>query len=135
MTRHSVPKSTPLTYSLQFIVITISSFLLAGLALGNPPWKIAIRSNPEPLQCTTATQAGNDLSRDQLAELSQVEEQSTRANVQNVLGNPYCQVSMADPQTTENATGEAYRLAFDPQTWLVVLYRDEAYVGYEFKFR
>ena len=34
-----------------------------------------------------------------------------------------------------SAERAAYPLAFDPNTWLVVLYEDEEYVGYGFKLQ
>lgn len=134
MAKHTSLKRTTVIYSLQFIAITASSFLLAGVAFGNRPWPLTLPSNPAPVQCRTAAQLENDLSRDQLAQLRQLEDQPNKSELQNLLGEPYCQIGSVE-QGGEKVTGEAYPLAFDPQTWLVVLYQEDTYVGYQFEFR
>jgi hypothetical protein len=135
MAKHLAPSRTSLAYGLQFIGITVGSFLIAGWFLNNPSWRLPLPSSSQPLQCRGSIQPNNDLSRDQLTQLSQAESSMTQAELQALLGQPYCQVASLELPGGEKAVGEVYPLAFDPQTWLVVLYRDEAFVGYQFEFR
>jgi hypothetical protein len=84
--------------------------------------------------CEQMIQAKSTLSRDQLAQLLKLPEGASQAQVLALLQPPYCKLAAT------NAAGvaidrQAYPLAFDLQTWLVVQYEGEKYVGYEFKLR
>jgi hypothetical protein len=48
---------------------------------------------------------------------------------------PYCRLSELEVRAGVRAQREAYPLAFDPQTWFVVLYEGDQYTGYSFSFR
>lgn len=85
--------------------------------------------------CQQVIQEKAVLSRDELAQLLTVPEGSDRSQIQQVVKSPYCQLSQVQVRSGAMAQREAYPLAFDPQTWLVILYEGESYVGYSFSFR
>lgn len=75
------------------------------------------------------------ISRDQIEKLVGTELQAPKAAVHEFLSTPYCVLSPGKTEKGLIAEREAYPLAFDPQTWLVVLYDGDRYVGYDFRFR
>ncbi len=72
------------------------------------------------------------LSRSTLADLLAIAERDSKSRVQELLQAPYCQLPPMKVRSEAIAERAVYPLAFDPQTWLVVLYEGEEYVGYEF---
>lgn len=85
--------------------------------------------------CQQVIQEKSALSREALAQLLTVPEGANRSQIQQVAKSPYCQLSEMQVRSGATAQREAYPLAFDPKTWLVVLYEGESYVGYSFTFR
>ncbi|MGA7936232.1 MAG: hypothetical protein WCA35_21945 [Kovacikia sp.] len=85
--------------------------------------------------CQEVVQSKTVLSREQLSRLLAIPERSPRVQVREVLKAPYCKLSTLQIRTGEPSQREAYPLAFDPQTWLVVLYEGDEYAGYSFSFR
>jgi hypothetical protein len=83
--------------------------------------------------CETVVQSAAHLSRDQLSRFLAIPAGSSKGAVQRVMQSPYC-ILKAQPVSSA-AIQEAYPLAFDPQTWIVVSYQDETYTGYDFRFR
>lgn len=75
------------------------------------------------------------LSREHLAQLLTVSERSPKASVQQVIAEPYCQLPPLELRAGVPAEREAYPLAFDPDTWFVVLYENGEYAGFDFSFR
>jgi hypothetical protein len=75
------------------------------------------------------------LSREQLSRFLSVPERSSKAQVRQVMKEPYCQLPPVDVRSGVSSRREAYPLAFDTQTWLIVLYEGDEYVGYTFSFR
>lgn len=75
------------------------------------------------------------LSREHLAQLLAVSERSPKSSVQQVIAEPYCQLPTLELRAGVPAEREAYPLAFDPDTWFVVLYEDGEYAGFDFSFR
>jgi hypothetical protein len=55
--------------------------------------------------------------------------------LRQVVEKPYCKLQNIQVRKDATAQREAYPLAFDPETWLVVLYEGEEYAGYSFSFR
>lgn len=85
--------------------------------------------------CQTVVQPEALLSRDHLAQLLTVSERSSKATVQQVISEPYCQLPSVELRAGVPAEREAYPLAFDPDTWFVVLYEEGEYAGFDFSFR
>lgn len=84
--------------------------------------------------CTQVVQETSRLSRGELTKLLSVPESSSRAAVEDILGEPYCLLSAASAQTG-TLERQAYPLEFDIDTWFVVEYAGDRYVGYDFSFR
>jgi hypothetical protein len=75
------------------------------------------------------------LSREQLSRLLAVPERSNQKQVRQVVSKPFCKLQNLQVRAGVTAEREAYPLAFDPNTWLVVLYEGDEYAGYSFSFR
>jgi hypothetical protein len=84
--------------------------------------------------CQQVVEAQSVLGRDELSELLAIPERASREAVQAVIAQPYCTLSQTEVREGVMAEREAYPLAFDPQTWFVVLYEDGEYAGYDFSF-
>lgn len=87
---------------------------------------------PDVCQGAVSTQV--KVSREQLAAFLTISERDAKARVQEVLQTPYCQLSPLEIRAGVAAERAVYPLAFDPKTWLVVLYEGEEYAGYQFQF-
>ncbi len=74
------------------------------------------------------------ISREQLAMFLTISERDAKARVQEILQAPYCSLSNVEVRAGVQAERAVYPLAFDPNTWLVVLYEQEEYAGYQFRF-
>ncbi len=83
--------------------------------------------------CQQIVQPKAALSREQLAQLLTIPERSQRRTVQEIVKEPYCRLSSLSIRSGAVTEREAYPLAFDPQTSLVILYEGKTYVGYGFK--
>lgn len=75
------------------------------------------------------------LSREQLTQVLRVPERANKQAIREVMKLPYCRLATIQPRAGMTADREAYPLAFDPKTWLVVLYEGDEYAGYSFSFR
>lgn len=84
--------------------------------------------------CQQRVHSQSVLSRGELSKLLSVPERSARDAVRQVVEAPYCTLSPVELREGVAAEREAYPLAFDPQTWLIVLYEDGEYAGYDFSF-
>jgi hypothetical protein len=73
------------------------------------------------------------VSREQLAAFLTISERDSKNRVQEVLQTPYCYLSNLEIRAGVQAERAVYPLAFDPKTWLVVLYEGEEYAGYQFQ--
>jgi hypothetical protein len=85
--------------------------------------------------CQTVVKSGAQLSRDQLSRLLSIPERSPKAAVQRITAEPYCTLAPIEARAGVKAEREAYPLAFDLDTWLVLLYENGEYAGYDFTFR
>lgn len=83
--------------------------------------------------CSTDITETARLSREQLLKLLSIPERDNKSRVRQVVQEPYCQLSSLEIRAGVNAEREAYPLAFDPNTTLVILYENEEYAGYRFK--
>ncbi|MEM7064958.1 MAG: hypothetical protein AAF572_17585 [Cyanobacteria bacterium P01_B01_bin.77] len=84
--------------------------------------------------CNTIISDAAKLSRDQLVQLLTIPERGTKEQVRKVVSEPYCQLPALNVRSGVTAEREAYPLAFDPGTSLVILYEDNEYAGYRFNF-
>ncbi len=86
-------------------------------------------------QCQEVVQNNSVLSRQQLTQLLAVPERSPKANIHDIIREPYCLLPSLNIRAGVNAVREAYPLEFDPDTWIVVLYEGDEYAGYRFNAR
>jgi hypothetical protein len=93
-----------------------------------------VPSNRSSETCQGDVQQNVIISREQLAAFLTVSERDSKAQVQSILQSPYCYLSNLEVRAGVQAERAVYPLAFDPKTWLVVLYEGEEYVGYQFRF-
>lgn len=83
--------------------------------------------------CAGPVNSNATISREQLATFLTVSERGSKATVQDILRIPYCELPGLEVRAGIPAERSVYRLAFDPQTWLVVLYEGDEYAGYQFQ--
>ena len=86
-------------------------------------------------ECQEVIQPNSVLSRQQLTQLIAVPERSPKANIHQIISEPYCLLPSLNIRAGVNAVREAYPLEFDPDTWIVVLYEGDEYAGYRFNAR
>lgn len=86
-------------------------------------------------ECQTVVHRQASLSREQLTRILSVPERSAKDQVRQVVQQPYCTLPTVQARAGVAAQREAYPLAFDAQTWLVLLYEGNEYAGYAFSFR
>ncbi len=114
----------------------VGGFLLAAASLmlfSLPNQTARVRPVNPALFCEEMVLPKAQLSGEQLAKLLTVPEPAARTKVQEILKQPYCRLPSLSVRVGAITDRDAYPLAFDPQTWLVVLYEGENYVGYGFK--
>lgn len=83
--------------------------------------------------CQEIVQPKAAVSREQLAQLLTVPERGDRTKVQMIVKEPYCQMPSLSIRAGTLTERDAYPLASDSQTWIVILYEGKTYVGYGFK--
>ena len=88
----------------------------------------------QPESCNAVISDTAKLSRDQLAQLLTIPERDAKSRVRQVVDEPYCQLPTLKVRSGVDAEREAYPLAFDPGTTLVILYENNEYAGYRFNF-
>lgn len=93
-----------------------------------------VKPAPPNNVCQEVVQPQSVLSRNELARLLQVPERDRKQVIQAIISEPYCRLADVEVRAGVPAQREAYPLAFDPQTWLVVLYEGDEYAGYSFVF-
>lgn len=105
--------------------------LMSMLADVKETWK------PKPVSndCAEIVQSDSVLARDELAKLLAIPERDRKEAVRAVVSDPYCRLPKVEIREGVAAEREVYPLAFDPQTWFVVLYEGEEYAGYSFLFQ
>ncbi len=85
--------------------------------------------------CQETVQSQAKLSKQQLSKLLMVPEGESRSKIREIAKEPFCKLSSLQIRVGATAEREAYPLAFDPQTQLVVLYEGDQYAGYRFLVR
>ncbi|MFG6098359.1 hypothetical protein SPB21_24130 [Leptothoe sp. ISB3NOV94-8A] len=84
--------------------------------------------------CNDVVSDDAKLSREQLAQLLTIPERDAKERVRQVVSEPYCALPTLKVRSGVDAEREAYPLAFDPGTTLVILYENNEYAGYRFSF-
>ena len=118
-----------------------SNMLLAGgsmlalAALMVVPKPMSEDAKPVSDLCQQRVQSQSVLSRSELSQLLAVPERSSKEAIRQMIEEPYCNLSPVSVREGAIAEREAYPLEFDPQTWLIVLYEEDEYAGYDFSFR
>lgn len=103
-----------------------------GLVFSQPDSPINIAPDPSQF-CQEIVQPKASVSREQLAKLLTVPERGNRAKVQAILKQPYCRMPNLSIRSGAITERDAYPLASDTQTWIVVMYEGKSYVGYGLK--
>ena len=85
--------------------------------------------------CTQIVQAKTALTREQLMQFLALPKGAKSSQILSLINAPYCKLAGVTSATGGMVDRQAYPLTFDPQTWMVVKYEGEQYVGYEFKIR
>jgi len=144
---HPVPHSTRTQRSIKPLLAGGLIFSLLGLLLDVKGVKtllsdpVAFARTTESHQaieqlangCTSEVVNTAQLSREQLLALLAVPERDTKSRIRQITAEPYCQLSSINIRAGVKAEREAYPLAFDPNTTLVILYENDEYAGYRFK--
>ena len=116
-------------------LISSSLLILLGFSLGiGLRFQAKAASAKEDL-CQDIVSSQAVLSRQQLIQLLTIPERENRQAIEAIAEDPYCSLTALEVRAGVMAERAAYPLAFDPNTWLVVLYEDEEYVGYGFKLQ
>lgn len=119
------------------LVVLSLTMILASLLFDFDGLKTVLPSAKSVSQkpaCNTVISDTARLSRDQLLQLLAIPERGTKQQVRQVVSEPYCQLPDLNVRSGVTAEREAYPLAFDPGTSLVILYEDNEYAGYRFSF-
>lgn len=131
-TRRSSPEGMR---SIDFRFLLAGSSVLAGLVLVGDVSAVFQEKASATTECQEVVQQDVALSRDNLSKLLTVPERQDKAAVREIVRDPYCLMPDLEVRAGVTAQREAYPLAFDPDTWLVVLYEGEEYAGYAFSFQ
>jgi hypothetical protein len=115
-------------------VLFAGGSLLAGLVLVGDVGSL-LESKPVSNVCQEVVQTEATLSRERLTQLISIPERQPKSAVRDVLDAPYCVLPDIEIRKGAIAQREAYPLAFDPQTWVVLLYEGDEYAGYSFSFQ
>lgn len=121
--------------SIDFRFLLAGSSVLAGLVLVGDVSAVFQEKASATTECQEVVQQDVALSRDNLSKLLTVPERQDKAAVREIVSDPYCLMPDLEVRAGVTAQREAYPLAFDPDTWLVVLYEGEEYAGYAFSFQ
>jgi hypothetical protein len=134
-THHPAPR-----YSIKPLLAGGLMFALVGLLFDVQGIKTFLSKPPiitpahKQTACPSVVQDDARLSREQLAQLLTIPERDPKSRVRQVVNEPYCQYPTLKIRSGVEAEREAYPLAFDPNTTLVILYENDEYAGYRFSF-
>ena len=112
------------------LIASASVFLSNNFLSKNPP---QVRQQLKNDFCQEMVLPKAEITGEQLAKLLTIPNPAQRSEVQKVVSQPYCRLPSLSIRAGEITDRDAYPLAIDPQTWLVVLYEGDNYVGYGFK--
>lgn len=109
--------------------------VVAALGMLMEPQSLFARMTTAKTSCQEVIQPKSVLSREQLSQLFTVPDRAPKEQLRQVTKAPYCRLATVATQAGVAPEREAYPLAFDPQTWLVVTYEGGEYTGYTFNFK
>ncbi len=119
------------------LVAASLTMILAAMLIDFDTFKTFLPSSntiSQEANCNTVISDDAKLSREQLAQLLTIPERDAKSRVRQVVSEPYCQLPTLKVRSGVDAEREAYPLAFDPGTTLVILYENNEYAGYRFSF-
>ncbi|MFG6100191.1 hypothetical protein SPB21_33420 [Leptothoe sp. ISB3NOV94-8A] len=119
----------------RYRLISSSMLILLGFSLGIGLRFQAKAASAKKDLCQDIISSQAVLSRQQLIQLLTIPERENRQAIEAIAEEPYCTLTTLEVRAGVIAERTAYPLAFDPNTWLVVLYEEEEYVGYGFKLQ
>lgn len=96
------------------------------------PSRPASRTSTPNLPCQQIVQPQAALSRETLLQLLAIPERESAQAVRDLVQEPYCTLPPVELRAGVASERDVFPLAFDPQTWVVVLYEDGEYAGYAF---
>jgi hypothetical protein len=85
--------------------------------------------------CEKIVQSNAQLSREQLAKLLAVPERDPKEKVRGIVAEPYCSLPQLQVRSGVSSEREAYPMAWDPSVQIVILYENDEYAGYRFRFQ
>lgn len=130
----TAPRSVKRSHPVKGVWFAGGSMLALAALLVVPSHKTSTDA-AKPDLCQQVVQESSVLSRDELAKLIAVPERSSKESIRQIIQEPYCVLPSLTVREGAPAVREAYPLAFDPQTWFVVLYEGDEYAGFDFSFR
>ncbi len=80
--------------------------------------------------CAETINAKTSLSQQQFAQFLTVPERHQKQHVRSIVQDPYCRLPNLEVRSGVKAEREAYPLAFNPHTQLVILYEGDEYAGF-----
>ena len=119
----------------RYRLITSGLLMLLSFSLGFSLRFQAKAASAKKDLCQDIISSQAVLSRQQLTQLLTIPERENRQAIEAIAEAPYCNLTAIEVRAGVSAERAAYPLAFDPNTWLVVLYEDEEYAGYGFKLQ
>ncbi|MEO1209842.1 MAG: hypothetical protein AAFX78_09895 [Cyanobacteria bacterium J06638_20] len=128
MSRRKPRKSS----SFQYFLAGGSLLALVGLLADV---RTTFEARPVSNVCQEVVQPQSVLSRDELSQVLAVPERDAKTTIQAIVSDPYCRLEPVEIRQGVVAERDVYPLAFDPQTWFVLLYEGEEYAGYSFVFQ
>lgn len=132
-----LPGSTPSGAPLKSLIaggVVIAAALVIVDFQDMRTWVSKTQTATGPNTCEEIIQTEATLSREQLATLLTIPERDSKERVRQVVAEPYCTLAGLMVRSGVSAEREAYPLAFDPKTHLVILYENNEYAGYRFNF-
>lgn len=130
----SRPKPAPAT-GMQAVLTAVLLVGLAALLIDVRRVVPLDRLGERPDDCQGEVNQNVVISREQLAQFLTISERDSKGRVEQVLQSPYCLLPTLEVRAGAAAERAVYPLAFDRQTWLVVLYEGEEYAGYQFRIQ
>lgn len=113
----------------------LSVLLAIGLLSDLYGWP-ARRDRPSRAsECQKIVSQEVQLTKEQLLKLLVIAEGNKRDRIRQILPTPYCTLPTLQIRAGAQSQREAYPLAFDPTTWLIILYEGDQYTGYRFALR
>ncbi len=131
------PVSSSVPVSLKPLIAGGMLFMVLGFLVdfqGIRQWVTRSAAVSQVDQCEAIVETDARLSREQLAQLLTVPERDAKESIQKIVAEPYCRLQSLQVRAGVIAQREAYPLAFDPGTQLVILYENDEYAGYRFRF-